>query len=244
MVPEISGNIDQTDAVGGGQFRDGSRRRAGYNKGRLDLAVLQGLLGILKGLILGLNILQGDSRAVQDVQGVKVNAGPRFTDGNGFAPQILHALNGIIHGDQLYRLRVQASQDTEIVGRAVLFKGSGPVPAIGHDVRLSEAQLEIAVLDTLDVDLGSAGRYGRYPDAGVGFHILCQDASIGIIGAGRSAGTEHHPVRRIAASAETEHHYNDHDGAQPFHYAFSFHLLLTPLLYLHLSADHSQRIKS
>ena len=83
----------------------------------------------------------------------------------------------------------------------ILFKGSCSVPCIGHYIRLRKSQLIIAILQALNIHLGTSGGYCRHLNPSIISHILSQHTTVRIIGSGRSAGSKHHSGRSTATAA-------------------------------------------
>ena len=202
LIPQSSVNIQQIHTVCGRKLCNRGCRCTGYNKGRINFAVLQRFLAVLKGLVLRMNVLQRNSGSRKDIDGIEIGARARCADGDAFSLQILHRANLRIHGDQLNGLRIETSEHAEGMRRSVLLKGLRPVPGIGHDVRLRKAKLEVSVLNGLNVDLGGSRGNRRHLHIRIAGHVLGDHAAVGIIGACRSAGSEHHPGCPLPAAGK------------------------------------------
>ena len=138
LVDVLLVQAHQIHGVGGGQGGHGVGGSAGHHEGGVDLAVLQGLGALVKGLVGGTDVVLGQAVDVQDVDGVEVHAGARRADGHALARQIRHGLDLGIQGDDLDLLHVQRRHDGEIGDGAGVGKGAGAGVGIGEHVRLGK----------------------------------------------------------------------------------------------------------
>ena len=182
---------DQVAALGGGQVDHGGGGSAGDDERGVDLAVLQGLGGIAKAEVLGIDVGLGHVIGGEEVHGVEVHAGALGADGDVLALQVLDALDVGVAGDQLHGLGVQGAQGGEgIDGVALVLLEANAVVGVVRHVVLHEAQLGVADVQQVDVGGGAVARDGGDGHVGMVGDVLSQHAAEGVVGAGSTAGGE------------------------------------------------------
>lgn len=164
---------------------DGS---AGYDEGRVDLAVLDVVGAVAEGLVGRDDVIFGQAISTEDVDGVEVHAGTGRADGDALARKVRDGLDGSVGRDDLHLLHVERGDSREAVNLAGLLKEVRAVIRISHNVGLAERELGVAVLKLHDICLRAVADETDNVDAGVVRGVLSDDGAEGVVGAGFTAG--------------------------------------------------------
>ena len=143
LVGDSAVDGHQICVIGGAQLGDGGSGSASHDESGVDLAVLQSVGAVREALVLGLDVILGQTGGGEHVHGVEVNAGAGGADGDALACQVSDRLDVGIHGDQLNRLGVQAAHHPEGVDGAGALEGACACPGVSHNIGLHGAQLVV-----------------------------------------------------------------------------------------------------